>query len=59
MILADEPTGALDKENSELIMEIFDLLYQEGLTVLVVTHNEKVAKRCKRIIRMENGRVYF
>lgn len=59
LILADEPTGALDKENSELIMEIFDLLYQEGLTVLVVTHNEKVAKRCKRIIRMENGRVYF
>lgn len=58
-ILADEPTGALDKENSELIMEIFDLLYQEGLTVLVVTHNEKVAKRCKRIIRMENGHVYF
>ncbi len=57
LILADEPTGALDKTNSELIMDIFDKLHQEGLTVIIVTHDEKVAKRCKRIVRMENGHV--
>lgn len=57
LILADEPTGALDKINSELIMDIFDKLHQEGLTVIIVTHDEKVAKRCKRIVRMENGHV--
>lgn len=57
LILADEPTGALDKTNSELIMDIFDKLHQEGLTVIIVTHDEKVAKHCKRIVRMENGHV--
>ncbi len=57
IILADEPTGALDKVNSELIMDIFDKLHQDGLTVIIVTHDEKVAKRCKKIVRMENGHV--
>lgn len=57
IILADEPTGALDKENRRMIMDIFDDLYDSGLTIIIVTHDDNVAKHCRRIIRMDSGHV--
>lgn len=57
IILADEPTGALDKENRRMIMDIFDDLYDSGLTIVIVTHDDNVAKHCQRIIRMDSGHV--
>ena len=56
-ILADEPTGALDKKNSEEVMEILKNLNNEGKTIIVVTHDEKVASKCKRIIFIEDGEI--
>ncbi|HPX32537.1 MAG TPA: ABC transporter ATP-binding protein [Erysipelotrichaceae bacterium] len=57
IILADEPTGSLDKDNAIKIMEIFKKLNDEGIAIVIVTHDENIASRCKKIIRMENGRV--
>ena len=54
-ILADEPCGNLDSENSAAIMNIFDRLNQEGKSILMVTHNEEDAKRAKRRIRLSDG----
>ena len=54
-ILADEPCGNLDSENSKEIMTLFERLNSEGKTILLVTHNEEDAKRAKRRIRMLDG----
>lgn len=54
-ILADEPCGNLDSENSKDIMTLFERLNSEGKTILLVTHNEEDAKRAKRRIRMLDG----
>ena len=57
IILADEPTGALDKKNGNDVMSIFQKLNKEGKTIIVVTHDEKIAKMCKRIILLEDGKI--
>ena len=57
LILADEPTGNLDTRTSEDIMALFQDLNAAGTTVIVVTHEEDVARHCKRIIRFRDGRV--
>ncbi len=57
LILADEPTGNLDSATGEMILEIFDRLHHEGRTVLVITHDQNVAKRCDRIITLRDGAV--
>lgn len=57
IILADEPTGNLDTETSKKIFRIFSTLYKQGLTVIVVTHNEELAKNCKRIIELIDGNI--
>lgn len=56
-ILADEPTGALDRENCDKIMDIFDDINKEGKTIIIVTHDEKVAMRANKIIRIEDGKI--
>lgn len=56
-ILADEPTGALDSENTNAIMQMFEELNRNGQTILVVTHDSLVAQACKRTIVIEDGRL--
>ena len=55
LILADEPTGNLDTRTSEEIMVLFQDLNAEGKTVVIVTHEEDIARHCKRIIRFRDG----
>ena len=55
MILADEPTGALDTKTSAEIMELFKSLNRQGRTVVIVTHDPKVAEQCDRIIEISDG----
>lgn len=55
LILADEPTGALDSKTGIEIMELFKMLNNEGKTVIVVTHDPKLAQFGKRIVRIEDG----
>ncbi|MGL5415661.1 MAG: ABC transporter ATP-binding protein [Clostridium sp.] len=57
IILADEPTGALDKETSIQVMDILLKLNKDGKTVIIVTHDESIAKKCKRIIKIEDGKI--
>ena len=57
MILADEPTGALDSKTSEEIMELFKSLNEQGRTVVIVTHDPKVAEQCGRIIEISDGKI--
>ncbi|BAB07224.1 ABC transporter ATP-binding protein [Halalkalibacterium halodurans] len=57
LILADEPTGALDQKTSKEIMEILNKLHKEGKTVIIVTHDPFVADYCDRIIQLEDGKV--
>ena len=58
ILLADEPTGNLDSKTSEGIMELFDQLHREGQTIIVVTHEEHVARHAQRIIRMRDGKIF-
>ena len=57
ILLADEPTGNLDSTTTEEILNMISDLNARGLTVLVVTHDPDVAKRCKRIMKMKDGRI--
>ncbi len=57
LILADEPTGALDSKTGNEIMELFRMLNGDGKTVIVVTHDPKLASFGKRIIRIEDGTI--
>lgn len=56
-ILADEPTGALDNKNTQEIMNIFEELRNEGKTIVLVTHDEEIAMRGNRIIRLLDGKI--
>ncbi len=55
IILADEPTGNLDTKTGEEIMEIFKTLYEQGNTIILVTHEEYIAEHANRIIRLRDG----
>lgn len=57
LILADEPTGALDSHTTEDILQLFDELHEQGNTIVIVTHEDEVGKHAKRIIRFRDGRV--
>ncbi len=57
VILADEPTGNLDSKSGHEVVETFTKLNKEGKTVVVVTHDEDIAKHAKRIIRIKDGEV--
>ena len=55
IILADEPTGNLDSKTGEEIMELFEELYSQGNTIIVVTHEEDIARHARRIVRLRDG----
>lgn len=55
LLLADEPTGALDTKTSYEIMEFLQQLNDEGKTLLIVTHEEDIAEMCKRVVRLRDG----
>lgn len=55
ILLADEPTGNLDTRNSDSIMEMFETMNQNGITIIMVTHSRKCAERSGRIIRVSDG----
>lgn len=57
ILLADEPTGALDSRSGEQIMQIFHELHQEGKTIIMVTHDQAIGESCERIIRFRDGRI--
>lgn len=57
LILADEPTGALDEATGEAVQEIFHKLNEKGKTIIIVTHDAKVAGHCGRIIHLKDGMV--
>jgi putative ABC transport system ATP-binding protein len=57
MILADEPTGALDTVSSFEIMEIFRQLHAEGNTIIVITHERDIANCCRRILMIRDGKI--
>lgn len=57
LLLADEPTGALDSRTTEEILQLFEELNRQGVTVVIVTHENHVAQRCKRILRMTDGKI--
>src|SRR5215218_5132684 len=58
ILLADEPTGALDSKTGQAILELFDELVKAGKTIILVTHDPSVAHRCSRVIHLHDGKVF-
>jgi len=57
LLLADEPTGALDSRTGREVLDLITSLHQEGITIVLVTHDSSVAQRAQRIVRIEDGRI--
>ncbi len=58
LLLADEPTGNLDSATGEAILTLFDELHSQGLTIIMVTHDESIADRCQRVVRLKDGVIH-
>ena len=58
LLLADEPTGALDSQTTAEVLDIFDALHQGGMTVVMVTHEDDVAARAEKIVRFRDGHIF-
>ena len=57
LLLADEPTGALDSKTTEDVLDLFDKLHQSGITIVLVTHEDEVARRAKKIAKFKDGKI--
>jgi len=57
ILMADEPTGNLDTKTGQEILEIFDALNAEGMTMVMVTHDPRVAERCRRVMQLVDGEI--
>ena len=57
ILMADEPTGNLDTATGESILALFEALHQQGLTLIMVTHDDRIAGRCERVVRLRDGSV--
>lgn len=55
ILMADEPTGNLDSATGQAILGVFDELHRAGMTILMVTHDPGIAKRCQRVVRLRDG----
>ena len=55
LLLADEPTGALDSASGLQVMDIFDQLHKEGVTIMMITHDINIARRAERIVVIRDG----
>ena len=58
ILFADEPTGALNKQSSHEVMEELNRIHKEGTSILLVTHDMKVASRCDRVLYIEDGNIW-
>ena len=57
LLLADEPTGALDSKSGKQVLELFDMLNESGVTIVMITHDRKVAERAKRSVHIIDGEI--
>jgi len=57
ILLADEPTGALDSKTTEDVLDLFDKLHESGITIVLVTHEDEVANRAKKVAKFKDGRI--
>lgn len=57
IIMADEPTGKLDRKNADNVMDIFEKIAQNGVSVIVITHDEKIASRFKNVLELKHGEI--
>ena len=57
LLLADEPTGALDSKTTEDVLDLFDKLHESGITIVLVTHEDEVASRAKKIVKFKDGKI--
>ena len=57
LLLADEPTGALDSKTTEDVLDLFDKLHESGITIVLVTHEDEVASRAKKVARFKDGKI--
>jgi putative ABC transport system ATP-binding protein len=57
ILMADEPTGNLDSTTGEAILQVFEELHAKGLTLIMVTHDDRIAQRCERVVRLRDGLV--
>ncbi|MBL0920759.1 MAG: ABC transporter ATP-binding protein [Phycisphaerales bacterium] len=55
ILMADEPTGNLDSATGQAILKIFDDLHAQGMTIIMVTHDPAIGKRCERVVRLRDG----
>lgn len=57
ILMADEPTGNLDSTTGRSILKLFERLHEQGMTLIMVTHDDSIAKRCERVVRLKDGLV--
>ncbi|MBA6231578.1 MULTISPECIES: ABC transporter ATP-binding protein [unclassified Colwellia] len=57
ILLCDEPTGNLDSENAELVMQLFHEFHQENCTILLITHSAEISEQCQKIYRINDGKL--
>jgi len=57
VIMADEPTGNLDSKTGTAILELFQELHRNGMTIIMVTHDDTIAERCERVVRLRDGEI--
>ena len=58
ILLADEPTGALDSKSGVQVMELFDTLHKQGVTIIMITHSDEIASYADRVVKIIDGEVY-